>query len=35
MEYFTITDNKSGMPYPVTPDVGIKLMYSSGSSFSQ
>lgn len=31
MEYLTITDNKSGIPYPVTPDVGIKLIYYSGS----
>lgn len=30
-----MTDNKSGNPSPVIPDVGTKLIYSSGSSFYQ
>lgn len=35
VEYLTMTESRSGMPYPVMPDVGTRLMYSDGSSFSQ
>lgn len=31
VEYLTMTESKSGIPSPVTPEVGTKLMYSLGS----